>query len=157
PSLCPPPLTDQRGALRPQGPRCDKGSVEVGALAAASPTSTPTVVAMAGTATATRTATATATPTGTPIGGAGFVPTNANRPTNVLTAAACGPGQTASATGGVAGTLRCASYVFTLTATGPAGTLVGGTPAVFIAATTAVVGGTAVTDAFACTQSVPAS
>jgi hypothetical protein len=53
---CPPPATDQRGVLRPQGAACDIGAFESGATPP--PTPTPT---------ATPTPTPTATPTPTPI------------------------------------------------------------------------------------------
>jgi hypothetical protein len=56
-SACPPPATDQRGFLRPAGPRCDIGAFELGAVSP-TPTSTPTV-------TPTRTLTPTVTPTPT--------------------------------------------------------------------------------------------
>jgi hypothetical protein len=70
---------------------------------------------------------------------------------------ACSSGATVAVTGGVSGALRCGSYTFTLTATGPGGTQVGGTPAVFVQAVTAGAIGAPVTDAFACTQPVPAN
>lgn len=67
---CPPPATDQRGVVRPQGPACDIGSFEAGGvISTATPTSTPTV---------------TSTPTNTPPGPpstATFTPTLTPTPT----------------------------------------------------------------------------
>jgi CSLREA domain-containing protein len=57
--------TDQRGAVRPFGSGCDKGSVEVGAAGTPTPTATATATATP-TATPTLTPTPTSTPTATP-------------------------------------------------------------------------------------------
>lgn len=47
-SLCPPPVTDQRGVTRPQGARCDIGAFEVTPNAPPPPTSGTTVTYQAG-------------------------------------------------------------------------------------------------------------
>ena len=39
---CPPPITDQRGVTRPQGPACDIGAYELAAEGEPKPTPTPT-------------------------------------------------------------------------------------------------------------------
>ncbi len=42
---CPPPITDQRGVIRPAGSACDIGAFEVGLLPTPGPTATPTSTA----------------------------------------------------------------------------------------------------------------
>jgi CSLREA domain-containing protein len=136
---CPPPATDQRGFLRPAGPRCDVGAFELGA---ASPTPTPTA-----TSTSTNTPTRTATPTSTltPTSTATAIPTSTlpatptPTPTSLTAAQAIAqvapsgqpgmpcadtPGQACQAAGAVhgAGTVA-ASMTWSLQATVTAGTV----------------------------------
>jgi acid phosphatase len=110
------------------------------------------------TSTATRTATATidaggALRTATPTPTVAVVPPGQNPPASSGQAgvpAASQPGQQAVVSGAVSGTLTVtASMAFTLTATGPANTVVGGVPAVFLPTTVRV-------ESFACGAVTPA-
>ncbi len=154
---CPPPNTDQRGFLRPGGPRCDIGAFELNAVSP-TPTSTPTST-VTPTATPTSTATATAIPSRTAT--ATTTPTHTSTPTAMLTATATPPavlpvsppplsgqagtpcatqvGQSCAISGAAAGSwTKTSSGTFRVTATGPANTAPRGTPRVFLPTTAGV-------------------
>jgi hypothetical protein len=138
-NACPPPFTDERGVLRPQGAHCDIGAFEGFITLTPTPTNTPTSTPTpTNTPTATPTPTSTPTATGTPNGTATSFVLTATAVAG--TATACALTATPNAATATAAAITATAISGTATAFALTATPIAGTATAFALTSTAIAG-----------------